>query len=359
MTSVSSANSTELGYGVSTTSQDPLLSCPACGGQAAHAWSAPAGEQGLSDFGVAICSTCGTGVTEGDFPVDAELYEKGSYAPERARGAGLAAPILRLFDRRRLQFIGSRFKAPARVIDAGCGRGRFVAAAAAAGYDSAGVEPTERGNFGARNMYGIELIQADIETAPVTPGSCDVVSLWHVLEHVPDPGQIVDVLKDWLRPGGGLLVGVPNFGSVQARVARTRWYHLDLPRHRTHFTEAGLHALLARHGLVVVQSDHQMMEHNWFGMWQTAVSRFTSRPSYFFHLLKRNAPVKSADLVISLLALPLVPLAILAELVSGARRSGGSIAVLAIKPHCAAQIEVKRDSNSSFEPQMVRNAGVG
>jgi len=46
------------------------------------------------------------------------------------------------------------------------------------------------------------------------------------------------------------------------------------------------------------------MEQNWFGMWQTAVSRFTSRPSYLFHLLKRNAPVKSADLVITLLALP-------------------------------------------------------
>ena len=317
---------------MSTTSQALLLSCPACGGQAAHAWTAPAGEEGLSGFGVAICSTCGTGVTEGDFPVEAELYETGAYAPERARGAGLAAPILRRFDRRRLQFISSRFKAPARVIDAGCGRGRFVAAAAAAGFDAAGVEPSERGSIGARDMYGIELIRAEIETAPIETGSCDVVTLWHVLEHVRDPGQTVEVLTNWLRPGGGLLVGVPNFDSVQARVARTRWYHLDLPRHRTHFTEAGLHTLLTRHGLVVVQCDHQMMEHNWFGMWQTAVSRFTSRPSYFFHLLKRNAPVKSLDLVISLLALPFIPLAILTEIVCGAIRSGGSIAVLAIKP---------------------------
>lgn len=317
---------------MSTTSQALPLACPACGGRLEHAWNAPAGEQGLSDFGVAICSTCGTGVTEGDFPVDAELYEKGSYAPERARGAGLAAPILRQFDRRRLQFIRARYPAPAKVVDAGAGRGRFVAAAAAAGYAAAGVEPAERGSIGARDMYGLELIQADIETAPIAPGSYDVVSLWHVLEHVPDPGATVEVLAKWLRPGGGLLIGVPNFGSVQARVSRTRWYHLDLPRHRTHFTEAGLHTLLAQHGLVVVQTDHSMMEHNWFGMWQTAVSRFTSRPSYFFHLLKRNAPAKSADLLVSLLALPLVPFAILAELFVAARGSGGSIAVLAIKP---------------------------
>lgn len=322
---------------MSTTSQALLLDCPACGGQASHAWTAPAGEDGLSGFGVAICATCGTGVTEGDFPVDAELYEKGSYAPERARGSGLAAPILRQFDRRRLQFISSRYKAPARVIDAGCGRGRFVAAAAAAGFEAAGVEPSERGSIGARDMYGIELIRAEIDTAPIEPGSCDVVTLWHVLEHVDDPGHTVDVLKNWLRPGGGLLVGVPNFGSVQARVARTRWYHLDLPRHRTHFTETGLRTLLSRHGLVVVRSDHQMMEHNWFGMWQTAVSRFTSRPSYLFHLLKRNAPAKSLDFVITLLALPFVPIAILAEIVSGARRSGGSIAVLAIKPETSAK----------------------
>jgi 2-polyprenyl-3-methyl-5-hydroxy-6-metoxy-1,4-benzoquinol methylase len=322
---------------VSSTSSAPQLTCPACGGGVEHAWNAPAGEQGLSDFGVAICSVCGTGVTEGDFPVDAELYEKGSYAPERARGAGMAAPILRLFDRRRLQFILRRYSAPARVIDAGAGRGRFVAAAAEAGFDATGVEPTDRGCGGARDMYGLELIQADIETAPVPPESCDVVTLWHVLEHVPNPGETVDLLKTWLKPGGGLLIGVPNFGSAQARLARTRWYHLDLPRHRTHFTEAGLHTLLARHGLVVVQTDHSMMEHNWFGMWQTAVSRFTSRPSYFFHLLKRNAPAKSPDLLISLLALPFVPVAILVELVAAARNSGGSIAVLAIKPDVSSE----------------------
>lgn len=286
----------------------------------------------MGEVGVAICTACGTGATEGEFPSDANLYEEGTYAPERARGADLAGPILRAFDRRRLALIGGRFGARSRLVDAGAGRGRFVAAAAAAGYDATGVEPTERGCLGARDMYGVELIQSDIDTASVEQGSCDVITLWHVLEHVADPAGTVDVLADWLRPGGGLLIGVPNFESLQAHICRTGWYHLDLPRHRTHFTEAGLHTLLAQRGLVVVQTEHQMMEHNWFGMWQTAVSRYTAQPSYLFHMLKRNVPVRSADMIVSLLALPLIPVAIIAELIAGARRSGGSIAVLAVKP---------------------------
>lgn len=170
---------------------------------------------------------------------------------------------------------------------------------------------------------------AGIEDAAFESGSLDAVTAWHVLEHVADPDAAVARIAGWLRPGGALLVGVPNLASLQARVGGARWYHLELPAHRTHFTPAGLAALLRRHGLEPVLTRHVMAEHNPFGMWQSLVNRATRRPSYLFRLLRREAPLDPRDLAITLLALPLVPLAAALELAAGLMHRGGTIAVLA------------------------------
>ena len=262
-------------------------------------------------------------------PAPAAAHEQGAYGGGAPRGAGLAAPLLRAFDRRRLTFLGrAGARPPGRLLDVGAGRGRFVAQARAAGWDADGIEPSLRGVQGAR-ARGVELQQAGIEDAVVEHGSLDVVSLWHVLEHLDEPGAALERIAGWLRPGGLLVVGVPNVGSVQARAGGARWYHLDVPRHRTHFTVAGLHALLRRHGLEPVATHHVLAEHNPFGLWQSLVSRVTRTPSWLYHALKRNAPLRSRDAVVTALALALAPIAVVAELAFGLARRGGTVAVVA------------------------------
>jgi SAM-dependent methyltransferase len=171
--------------------------------------------------------------------------------------------------------------------------------------------------------------QATIDTADIPPASLDAVTLWHVLEHLDDPGAALARIAAWLAPGGVLLVGVPNLASLQARVGGDGWYHLDVPRHRVHFTAAGLDYLLRANHFTPVHTHHQLAEHNPFGMWQSLVSRLTTRPSYLYNLLKRNAPARSPDLVITALALPLAPIAVLVELMAARAKRGGTIAVLA------------------------------
>ena len=254
-----------------------------------------------------------------------------SGAAAAPRGARVAAPVLAAFDRRRLRILRRAAPPPARLVDAGAGRGRFVAAARAAGYRAEGLEPDPRRVVAAAAAYGVELAAAGIEGAGLEPGSVDAVTAWHVLEHVEDPDAAIAALAGWLRPGGALLVGVPNLDSLQARLGGDRWYHLDLPRHRTHFTPAGVHALLRRHGLRPVRTHHVLAEHNPFGMWQSLANRLTRRRSYLFHLLRREAPLDARDLAVSLLALPLLPLAALLELAAGLARRGGTVAVLALK----------------------------
>jgi SAM-dependent methyltransferase len=240
----------------------------------------------------------------------------------------LAGPILGRFDRRRLGFVETLASPPARLLDVGAGRGRFVAAARAAGYDALGIEPTRRGTAAAEQI-GAPLRRTTLEEADVPAGSLDVVTLWHVLEHVADPGLALRRIARWLRPGGGLVLGVPNLASLQARIGGEAWYHLDVPRHRVHFTPDGVERLLRASGFTPLETHHVLAEHNPFGMWQSLVNLMTRQPSYLYNLLKRNAPARSPDLAISLLALPLAPVAALAELVAELARRGGTIAVLA------------------------------
>jgi SAM-dependent methyltransferase len=175
----------------------------------------------------------------------------------------------------------------------------------------------------------VALERASIEEAAIEPASLDAVTLWHVLEHLDDPGAALTRVRGWLRPGGVLLVGTPNLASLQARVGGARWYHLDLPRHRTHFTARGLRTLLVRRGLAPLRTHQVLAEHNPFGLWQSVVSRATPTPSWLYLALKRAAPVRAADAVPTALALPLIPVAALVELAAGVAGRGGTVAVLA------------------------------
>jgi SAM-dependent methyltransferase len=280
-------------------------------------------------FALLRCPSCGTAVTAGAPPAFEAAHEAGAYAARVPRLSRAAAPVLAAFDRRRLTLLARAVRPPGALLDAGAGRGRFVAAARAAGWDARGIEPSVRGVEAARAAYGVTLERAGIETAPIAPGSLDAICLWHVLEHLDDPGAALERVAGWLAPGGAVLVGVPNLASLQARIGGERWFHLDVPRHRIHFTPAGLRALLARHGLQVAAEEHVLAEHNPFGLWQSSVSRLTRTPAYLFNVLKRNAQPDARDLAVTLAALPLAPVAAIAELIAGLAGRGGTIAVTA------------------------------
>jgi SAM-dependent methyltransferase len=292
--------------------------CPACGGPISP-WLRARGSDPAdrATYELWRCARCASAVTVGAAP-GADAYE----LPAPRLGT-TARAVLARFDRDRLALLG----APrGTLLDVGAGRGRFVAAARAAGWSASGVEPSARGVEAARAVYGVELSRAGLAEAS---GTYDAVTLWHVLEHLDDPDAAIAHVASLVAPGGRLLVGVPNLASIQARLGRGRWFHLDVPRHRTHFTPAGLRALLERHDFTVEREQHVLLEHNPFGLWQTLANRFTRTPAWLFNALKRNAPVTHPDALITLALLPLAPLCLLAEHAFGRARRGGTIAVVA------------------------------
>ncbi len=224
-------------------------SCPACGGPLSPWRTVPASDPVLrpAEFPLLRCPDCGTAVTDSvqSLPsqgaVDvapsepADLYQRGAYRSGNPRLYTLVRPLLESFDRRRLAMLRPLVPPPARLLDAGAGRGRLVAAANLAGYDAFGLEPSPRGGEAA-GRWRERIRQASIEAAQLEAGSLDAVTLWHVLEHLEDPRSALERIRGWLAPRGAVLVGVPNLDSLQARLGGARWYHLDVPRHRTHFT---------------------------------------------------------------------------------------------------------------------------
>lgn len=143
----------------------------------------------------------------------------------------------------RLAQLLDQARPPAAVLDVGAGGGEFVYLARRAGFAARGIEPHQGYAVHARDRLGVDVAAADFQSADVAPESCDVVTLHHVLEHLPDPPAALARLRGWLKPAGLLVVEVPNILS---------WYHAPRRRfHRAHvhsFNRAGLEDLIANAG---------------------------------------------------------------------------------------------------------------
>ena len=134
----------------------------------------------------------------------------------------------------------------ARVLDIGTAGGAFLDAAAAFGYSAVGMEPSQ--DLVARGRArGLAMEQGTIDHHGFAPQSFDLVTLWDVIEHLPDPRAALVEVRRLLRPGGTLLINFPDIGTWQARLAGRRFWWL-ISVHLHHFTRATLADLCRRSG---------------------------------------------------------------------------------------------------------------
>jgi SAM-dependent methyltransferase len=111
-----------------------------------------------------------------------------------------------------------------------------------------------------------------------------------VLEHLSDPRRTLREIGRILKPGGRLIVAVPNYSSVQARWSGPAWFHLDLPRHLFHFPVAGLRRLLVDSGFTLRSEHHFSLRQNPFGWVQSALNRLGRLPRNGLYTLLKSRP---------------------------------------------------------------------
>jgi 2-polyprenyl-3-methyl-5-hydroxy-6-metoxy-1,4-benzoquinol methylase len=137
------------------------------------------------------------------------------------------------------------------LLDVGCGTGEFLVAMKAAGWQVEGLERDERAAAWAREHQQLAISTGSVEQLNASTQQYDIVTLWHVLEHLYNPGRALEIIAQRLRENGVLLIAVPNIAGIDARIYKSNWVALDAPRHVNHFSLDTLARLGSKHGLTL------------------------------------------------------------------------------------------------------------
>lgn len=192
------------------------------------------------------CAKCGFGFSESR-STDSQLRELYSQMDVKAYESETKGRIRTA--RRHLKILQRYANRPGQILDIGCASGRFLAECNSAGWTVAGLEPSQSLFEKARKLLpaSARILPITLQEADFPESAFDAVTMWDVMEHVPDPAGFLRKAVSLLRPDGVLLANVPNLDSWQARLLGKSW-PLLLPEHLNYFNRESLRECGARSG---------------------------------------------------------------------------------------------------------------
>ena len=155
--------------------------------------------------------------------------------------------------KRKLKLINSFNSEEKKLLDIGCGTGSFLKVAEDNGWIIYGIEPNEKARAIANqncnnNVFNTEKLNT------LEKHSFDVITLWHVLEHLPNLENQVSKFKKLLKPNGTLIIAVPNYNSYDAKHYKSFWAAFDVPRHLWHFNKNAMSNLFKVENMKVIKT---------------------------------------------------------------------------------------------------------
>lgn len=205
-------------------------------------------------FEICQCTNCLLGITtpRPDSDKLGEYYQSEEYVSHSGKtsgGIGILYKLAREFTLGWKKSDIEKHKETGSILDFGCGTGEFLHAMQNSGWDITGVEPSKIAQLKAEN-----LTKQKIHTTLDVPDTFDVITAWHVIEHVPDLTETILKLKGLLKKDGILFMAVPNFQSPDAKHYMEHWAGFDVPRHLWHFSKKSMTVLFESVGLQLMDT---------------------------------------------------------------------------------------------------------
>ena len=208
-------------------------------------------------FTIQKCNSCGFKFTN-PRPDMADLgryYESLDYISHSNEKKGIVNSIYQLVRsytvKRKVNLLNSYFR-DGTALDIGCGSGEFLNELKKNKWNVTGVEPNNSARDFAIRKYNLKVFDED-ELDSFNEGSFDVITMWHVLEHVFDLNERILQLKRLMSKNGNLVIALPNADSIDAKVYGKFWAAYDLPRHLYHFNKTTVEMLFRKHGYKITK----------------------------------------------------------------------------------------------------------
>ena len=211
------------------------------------------------DFHICECLNCGLLYTMPRPSKDkiGEYYKSEEYYSHQENKKGF---IPRLYEKVKKVNLKHKYElatkglSTGKLLDIGCGVGDFLHTAESHGWQCTGVEPSEEAKAIARQRTQAKLLSSE-DQEQLPDASFDVITLWHVLEHVDDLRWQVAHLQRLIKPNGRIVIAVPNYKSYDGQFYKEHWAAYDVPRHLSHFNRTTLAKILKTKDLKLVKTD--------------------------------------------------------------------------------------------------------
>jgi SAM-dependent methyltransferase len=284
-------------------------------------------------YRVVRCASCGVARTDPPPPVGVReaFYDADYGGGATPKLVGPVERVRRAFARARARAVVRGLPAGSRVLDVGCGDGKLVVALLDRGMRAIGLEGSTGPRLRASANTGHRVFASDAGRLPFGDGALDVVVIWHVLEHLPEPERAIAEVVRCLRPGGTLVVAVPDLNGLASRIGGAAWLGLDVERHLYHFTPRGLEALLARQHLVVRRRRHMNLELTVIDLFDSTLRRLGLGRLALYDQLGTGSRRGARLLATAALAVVGLPCALVAALVAGTLGYGTDVQLWADK----------------------------
>ena len=216
-----------------------------------------------------------------------DSYYGGSEDDEKFEG--FVEKGLNYFRYKRAKQIAELTQNKGRVLDVGCGNGRFLELLSKIGkIEIFGTEMSGSSARRAARIKNINLKIGELEATTFSKEYFDVITLFHVFEHIQEPVKYLEIIDNILKKDAYLVMSFPNIDSWQAKLFKGRWLHLDPPRHLFFYKPKDLIVLMQKRGYVLIKETYFSVEQNPFGAIQSILNLFHKKRELLFESLKGN-----------------------------------------------------------------------